>query len=58
MGFIIGKQVAKPVEKKVRGKAEFITVATETPITENIDATDGVTITVRKKGGRRKKGGE
>lgn len=40
MGFIVGKVQATPVEKKQRGKAEYVTVATETPVLDDTEVTN------------------
>ena len=65
MGFFVGKRVQKPVEKAKRGKAEYVTVATETPVLDDAEVTnDTVAVEakqeekpVRKRAIRRKKGG-
>lgn len=42
MGFIVGKKQAQPVEKTVKGKSEYITVGTETPVVEDEKIADEV----------------
>ena len=38
MGFTVGKPQSRAVEKVVKGKVEYVRVATETPITEPEEA--------------------